>query len=367
MLIQKSFDWIAGSDDLGEINRIYNMASFIAMLFCLMAAIECAFASLSTILIANNFFYSLILGILYYVSRFRRKFGISRFLSIFVLLFIYLPLLWIYNGGSASGIPYYIPIFSSFLTILVVGKSDGVNKKALSVLVLFAYTAIVSILLLFEFFNPKIFYHYDNESVRYVDIIISMLFALTSNYLIFRAFIELYYKQLDKVKDYSQQLEYLVVRDSLTHLFNHAHILEKLSETIRISERYQCTFSLIMLDFDYFKQVNDTYGHMTGDQVLLAFAEIIQKNCRSVDIAGRYGGEEFLIILPETHANDALIVANRLSALLKQNKFKQNLMVSVSGGITQYQSGDSATSMLGRADQLLYQAKKNGRDCFKVG
>jgi diguanylate cyclase (GGDEF)-like protein len=363
MSFQKLISWLAGNEDLTEINRIYNIACFIAMLFCLMAAVESALASLSILLIANNFFFSIILALAFYLSRFKQKFGASRLISVLVLLFIYTPLLWIYNGGSTSGIPYYILLFSSFLTILIVGKKDDCsNNLTLNGIVLIVFSIIITGLILLEFIHPEIFYQYKNQSVRYADTIISMLFALASNYFILRAFIELYYKQLDKVKEYSEKLEALVVRDSMTNLYNHAFIVNRLSEEIEKAARYQRPLSILMIDIDHFKRVNDTYGHTFGDEVLTQIAQSIQTKCRSVDIVARYGGEEFLVILPETCSTSAAIIANRLRQMIADIPFENGITVTISGGIAQYQTGDTASTMFTRADSLLYEAKNEGRN-----
>jgi diguanylate cyclase (GGDEF)-like protein len=354
--------WITGNDTLPEMHRIFNVSCFIATLFCFLAGVQCLAASLDPILIANNFIYTLVLAVLYYLSRFKNKFGTSRFISIFALIFIYTPILWIYNGGSASGIPYFILMFSSFLTIQMVGKSEGNNKRALGVGIQILFSLIVTVLILLELFLPQIFYQYEDPGTRYFDIIISLLFALTSNYFILRAFVNLYYKQLDKIEEYSQKLEELVVRDSMTSIYNHGFVVKRLAEEIERAARYNMPLSVMMTDIDYFKKINDTYGHSFGDEVLIKLAQCIQSNCRNVDIVGRYGGEEFLILLPETNVNLAIALAKRLTETIRKIDYSNPIAVTISGGITGYQSGDTASMMIERADDLLYKAKNEGRN-----
>lgn len=357
---------LAGNDDLPKIHRIYNTSCFIAMLFCLMAAIESLIASLSPILIADNFFYSLVLAILFYLSRVKRKFGVSRILGIAALLFIYTPVLWIYNGGSASGIPYYILLFSSFLTILTTSENDTLKNKILSGVVLIVYSVIIAALILLEYLHPELFYVYDNQIARYVDTIISMLFALAGNYFILKAFIEQYYKHLGEIKDYSKRLEELVVRDSMTDLYNHAHIISRLTEEVNKAARYSRPLSVLMIDIDHFKKINDTYGHAFGDEVLIKVAHSMQSCCRTVDIAARYGGEEFFIVLPETNSTSAIVVGKRLQTIIQSLKFSIDITVTVSGGIVQYRSGDTPAAIIERVDALLYEAKNEGRNIIKA-
>jgi diguanylate cyclase (GGDEF)-like protein len=358
---QRLISWMGGND-LSDINRIFNIACFIGSIFSFLAGVESALASLSLILIANNFFYSLVLASLFYLARFKHYYGASRFISVFVLLFVYTPILWIYNGGSSSGIPYYLVLFASFLTILVIGNEKSEKTKTLNGIILLLYSAIITGLIVVEMFFPQIFYKFENPGVRYFDMTISMLFALASNYFILRAFIELYYKQLDQIKEYSLKLEELVVRDSMTNLYNHGFAVNRLTEEVERAARYKGPLSIMMADIDHFKSINDRFGHPFGDEVLIKLAGCFQHSCRNVDIVARYGGEEFLIILPGTSAAMAEHFAQRLSANIHEMQYNNPVEVTISGGITEYHAGDSCASMIDRADALLYEAKKDGRD-----
>ncbi|WP_338056048.1 GGDEF domain-containing protein [Thermanaerosceptrum fracticalcis] len=122
-------------------------------------------------------------------------------------------------------------------------------------------------------------------------------------------------------------------------------------------------YSVIFLDVDYFKAYNDTYGHVAGDVVLQKTAEIIKNSIRSVDIAGRYGGEEFVIILPGTEKEGAAKVANRIRKSIETYPFPYR-QVTASLGIALAKNNDSVDSLLERADQALYQAKRQGKNRF---
>lgn len=366
MTFQIITGWITGSENQTEIIKIYNIACFIATLFCLMAAIESTLAQLSPILIINNFAYSFILALSFYLSRFKQKFGISRNISVFVLLFIYTPILWVYNGGSASGIPYYFILFASFLTILSICDKDSKRNKKLHAMILATYMLVTTGLVILEFARPGIFYQFEDQNTRMFDTVISMLFALIGNFAILWAFINLYYKQLDQIKDYSERLEGLVIRDSMTNLYNHAYIFRRLTEEINKSARYHSPLSLLMIDIDHFKRINDSYGHAFGDEVLIKIAVALQTGCRNVDVVARYGGEEFLIVFPETGSASAAVTVRRLQENIRSLQYSQNVTVTISGGIAEYGSGDSASSMIERCDALLYRAKNDGRDLIRV-
>jgi diguanylate cyclase (GGDEF)-like protein len=163
-----------------------------------------------------------------------------------------------------------------------------------------------------------------------------------------------------------EQLERLANNDSLTGLLNRRAILNKLDEHIANTRRYKDNLSVLMLDIDHFKRINDKYGHMTGDDVLERVASLLQKRTRDTDTAGRYGGEEFLIILSKTDLPSALIIAERIRRSIKATKIKAPtgdvFVITISQGLEIYQPGDDIHSLISRVDSLLYQAKRNGRD-----
>ena len=124
MYYKRLLNWIAGGENLSEINRAFNAACVIGGLFCFLSAIECYLASLSPILVASNFLYTIVLSLSFYYSRFRQNFRAWRIISVFTLIFIYTPILWIFNGGIRGATPYFIPLFVSFLTILTITEKD---------------------------------------------------------------------------------------------------------------------------------------------------------------------------------------------------------------------------------------------------
>jgi diguanylate cyclase (GGDEF)-like protein len=174
------------------------------------------------------------------------------------------------------------------------------------------------------------------------------------------------WRELLLTKANQEQLERLVYQDTLTGLANRRAILYKLKEAIQHARRYGDGLSMLMLDIDYFKQINDRYGHLTGDDVLEKIASLLQKRIREADTAGRYGGDEFMVILPKTDLSSPLVVAERIRKSAKDAKMtdaKGNMFsVSVSQGLAIYRPGDNTWSFTSRADDALYAAKKNGRN-----
>ena len=160
----------------------------------------------------------------------------------------------------------------------------------------------------------------------------------------------------------AKSLEVLSVTDPLTQLFNRLKMDQTLDAEISRAQRYSSPLSVILLDLDKFKLVNDTFGHIVGDQVLCKVAEILQTTIRKQDFSARWGGEEFFIICPETSLENALLVAEKIRKELEITIFPEVKHVTASFGIACYQNKESVSELLDRADQALYQAKIQGRN-----
>jgi len=162
---------------------------------------------------------------------------------------------------------------------------------------------------------------------------------------------------------YKKRLELMAVTDGLTGLYNHRFIFERLEEETAKVTRYERPLSIIMLDIDNFKAVNDTFGHRTGDNVLQSAAHAIMACIRKTDVAGRYGGEEFLVLLPETDLADAKVVAEKIRSTVAQLRFEtKELSITISAGIAEAQQGESFEAFINRADTNLYRAKRSGKN-----
>jgi len=154
--------------------------------------------------------------------------------------------------------------------------------------------------------------------------------------------------------------------DPLTGLYNRAHFGEQLEEKLDSADRHNQPVSLVMVDIDHFKQVNDTYGHQAGDAVLRQVGQVLLGGVRQVDLAGRYGGEEFALILPETDLPGALRLAARLRAMLETTPVElpdgKTLTVTASFGVALRDELLSADELVAVADEALYAAKRAGKN-----
>lgn len=160
-----------------------------------------------------------------------------------------------------------------------------------------------------------------------------------------------------------KRLERMAVTDGLTDLYNHRYSYERLEEEIEKARRYGTRLSLIVFDIDHFKRVNDTHGHRTGDEVLKGVAQAIKASLRSVDIVGRYGGEEFIAILPNSSIEAARTAAEKVRRSVEVARFLGGtLSVTLSGGVVEMQELEGGGTLVGRADERLYKAKEAGRN-----
>jgi two-component system, cell cycle response regulator len=172
----------------------------------------------------------------------------------------------------------------------------------------------------------------------------------------------------DELELKNRELERLSISDGLTGLFNHRHIHDLLAEEYERVERTNDCMSVAMFDLDRFKSVNDTYGHQAGDKVLVALADILRDTARDIDRLGRYGGEEFIALLPETCIDDAAVFVERVRREVSRHHFDigrdEPLHMTISAGVATYPHDlvDSVETLVKLADQALYAAKAGGRD-----
>lgn len=164
----------------------------------------------------------------------------------------------------------------------------------------------------------------------------------------------------------SIKLEQLSITDELTTLYNRRHINEVVKEQYSILQRYQKASSCIMIDIDFFKHINDSFGHQAGDEVLRKVAQTIKNNIRTTDFGGRWGGEEFLIVCQNTLLENTTILAEKLRKAFMDIQIPNLSTITASFGVGQMIDGEGVESIIKRIDDALYQAKENGRNQVKI-
>ena len=171
-----------------------------------------------------------------------------------------------------------------------------------------------------------------------------------------------YEERVVRFQHQAETLYQLAHSDPLTGIMNRRFLYSEIAQALTRSQRQNTPLALILLDIDGFKRINDTFGHEVGDRVLIRAASRFQTAIRHTDHLGRWGGEEFIVLLPETRLEEAVQIANRLRDALSETPLDGMLRVTASIGLTEFRSGDSLNDLVSRADQAMYDAKRSGGD-----
>lgn len=188
------------------------------------------------------------------------------------------------------------------------------------------------------------------------------LLVLGSIYMLIVFFSVRLENQQRRIKAQNMELSRLSITDTLTGALNRLGIQARMDELISAAQRFHHPLSVLMLDLDHFKAINDQHGHPVGDEVLQQFVGILRTNVRGSDVVGRWGGEEFLIITPHLSLKNARQLAEKLRRAVEQARFAHDLEITASIGVAQFSPGNPVGELIERADRALYQAKENGRN-----
>lgn len=216
-----------------------------------------------------------------------------------------------------------------------------------------------------------------NILIRNLAVICGVLIGFIGMLLISIRTIDKIFKKLDKARIIAEQtnkklqralneLEVLALTDKLTGAWNRRHFEQVISAEMSRASRHNQPLSLLMLDIDYFKSINDTYGHQIGDAVLVQLTHILKENIRTSDVLTRWGGEEFVILTPSTSVREATDLAERLRLKIARASFNAVKNITISLGVSQFQTAENVSNFLKRADTALYQAKHSGRNMVAV-
>ena len=286
-------------------------------------------------------------GLVASVIFFLRTKDFYRFLSILVLS-SGAPIYFVLIKGGVNPFDYaWVVVFFSVCYMILPLKRAN--------LVASFYFALVTLTLVLG--ELKVINIPSSLSEVYPILLASLIVILIANSAM-REFHEWVNKQVD-----------FALHDSLTGLYNRGVIAEILSKETEAFKRSGVPMCILLVDVDHFKSINDTYGHSTGDMVLRTIARILSRNLRSGDSAGRWGGEEFLVILPGTTLDGGLNVAKRLlSEIRRETETSIGITVTVSIGVACLEGGDDPEGLVDKADKALYEAKRRGRNrvvCFE--
>lgn len=352
---------ISGDPDIFSLqHRVFNITAAAAVLAALVAGIENSWLGLSPWLIALCFIYMLLMMLIYYLSRFKNLLGPCVTLACLLLIFFFTPAGWLLNGGTMGGAHYTIMFYGLVICAVC---SDWKRNFFIILLIL-----MVAGLGIFEYLHPEQLHYYDQGLIRYIDVISSMLITIAITILLFLVYSKNYDRERTRVLQYSMLLEEMAITDGLTGLFNHSYIYKLLEDTMFDNRRNGSGLSIIMFDLDYFKNINDAFGHEFGNKVLVKVAHSLKTNIRNSDLLGRYGGEEFLVICPGTGLHEASKLAERLIIEVDKLILGDDIRVTLSGGVAELNRDTDSTviSLIEKADDALYQAKRMGRNRLAV-
>jgi len=337
---------------------------------------------------------------LYLAYRSSQNYELLSLLVVIFLSFIFFPAMWLFTGGTYGSIPYYIIINSGIIALLL-------NKKQRRIVFpLFALT--VAALMIIEYKVPNITVKYDSSTKRYIEFAFGLIVCLVSAVVLVAALVDSYTKELHKSRQYlatleersrevekknellqscntellkakeeaeelnkllnkeTQKLHKLSITDDLTETYNRRFITAYLKEQIEEAQQNRQKLTIAFIDIDNFKEINDTYGHVYGDFVLKRISRTIMSNLRQTDIIGRYGGDEFLIIFPNTGKEEGYVCIERVRKKVMELAWQNDMgAITISGGVSEFDSTKSS-SMLQQLDRLLYDAKyksKNHIEC----
>lgn len=173
-------------------------------------------------------------------------------------------------------------------------------------------------------------------------------------------------KHEQQVHQSNDKLQSMVIRDGMTGLFNHTFMEQLIGDAINRSKRSNTPLSLLMIDVDFFKKINDTHGHNAGDEVLIHLAKLLEGSKRSTDYLGRWGGDELILLLTDTNLQGAARVSEKLRSLVSCHSFPHSNHLTISLGASEYQARDNLAEFIERADASLYHAKRAGRNRVEI-
>lgn len=290
----------------------------------------------------------------YLVARTTGRSKAAAVVALIIIIFVFTPVQWLANAGSQGGFQYFGIIFT-------LAAAATYRNMAPRLFFIGGYCAVVALLLLLEFQHPEWVNGYSTREDRYWDVGVSQVLATLFVIAYFHMYVSKYNEEHERVLDYSQRLHKMATTDGLTRLYNRRHLMDRLEERMAEYHRYGTPFSIIMVDLDHFKQINDKHGHTVGDEVLVALADVLRSNLRVTDLVGRYGGEEFIIVAPHTDLAGVLSLDQKIRTAVAAHPWGSSLNVTLSSGVVQCAHA-SIKDLINAADKLLFQAKRNGRN-----
>ncbi len=289
------------------------------------------------------------------------KINVILRIVIFYVGFLYFPYVFFMTDGINGSMPMYFILMTFYLSVIYKGKK---RLKILALLVVY-YLAVF----IFSHFHPELLVPYADKQARIVDFCIALVMtcAICGGLAIMTLNI---YDRVHRrasalmkmLKKRNRELLALSSHDELTGIHNRRYFMEYLIREIDFHKRNNMPLCLLMIDLDLFKNINDTYGHSMGDEVLKLMVESVKNHLRKHDLFCRHGGEEFVVMLPGCSAEDGTRVAERMREDIEKLRCRRGISFTVSIGVSWLEGNDTAEDLINKADTNLYSAKNNGRN-----
>ena len=269
-------------------------------------------------------------------------------------VFILIPFLW-FTVGGATGSTAAVMITAGLCVALVF-------KGAVRTGMLITASIMVIAFITLEYYFPDIIVPYSDRTTHYADLTFGVTMSLVVNSVLGYTVMTQYIKVRDEKTSLVSRLEHLSQTDALTGLYNRRFLSASIDEEMRRAYDTGTQLTLCILDIDHFKEINDTYGHEYGDEVLVNIAQIMRDSLTDEEIFGRYGGEDFVVLFPGKTPTEALPAVQALCNRVRRHAWSHGKPVTLSGGLGRYFKGISYSEFVEDADKNLYRAKRGGRD-----
>ena len=272
----------------------------------------------------------------------------------FFASFVLFPFLWFTTGGTmSSSLPLVIGL-GVVLAIVFQGKVR---------MAFFASTLLLySVLIIIELHVPNNFIPYPNREAWYIDVLIGFSLGFLASGGLAYFTVTKYNASRQETKKLLAELKQTAITDPLTGVFNRRHLMARIDEEMRKAFDDNTPLTLCIIDIDHFKRINDNYGHLYGDEVLVKLSATIVNSLDGKGIFGRYGGEEFVAIFPGSDMEMAREIVGRFCEALRQVEWAHGEPITISGGVSEYVKGLHYSKFLENADEKLYTSKQSGRN-----
>jgi len=328
-------------------HRFLNIMQFAAILGCTVCLIENTLFDVDIYTAYLCAAGGILTSGLYYLSRIKRELDLSATLSVLLFSLILLPGFWFVNGGPRSGILFYYFVVSGAIIIIMRGWKR--------VLFFFMNLAAFTGLILIEYQFPQYIINAKSRNNTYADLAMDSTIVMIMLTIMYFSIVRHYDIEHKKVRE-------LLETDELSNCYNRRYLDQRLDQLIEGHQTRGDTFSLMLIDLDNFKEVNDSYGHMTGDVLIREMGNFLKSSLSAKYCVARYGGDEFVVLMPDVPLKTAVAVAEELRQKCSDHQWAAaQLVISLSIGIIEYE-GSTREIVIQEVDNRMYGAKMAGKD-----